>query len=46
MRGKGRKKAVKKFTNRQGLWMAVIIAVAMLMMLLLWMLGIFRFDAD
>jgi hypothetical protein len=46
MRGKGRKKAVKKFTTRQGLWVAVIIAAAMLTMMLLWMLGIFRFDAD
>jgi len=44
--GKGRKRAVKKFTNRDGLWMVLLIAAAMVIMMALWMLGIFRFDAD
>jgi hypothetical protein len=44
--GKGRKKAVNKFTTRDGLRMVLIIVVALVGMILLWMLGILRFDAD
>jgi hypothetical protein len=41
-RGRGRKKVVKKFTTRQGLWVASMILAAMLgSVLLLWRLGIF-----
>jgi hypothetical protein len=44
--GRGRKKAIKKFTIRKGLWMAVIIAAGMIVMLALFLLGVFRLDAD
>jgi len=44
--GKGRKRAVKKFTNWDGLWMVLLIAAAMVIMMVLWMVGVFRFDAD
>ena len=44
--GKGRKRAVKKFTNWDGLWMVLLIAVAMVIMMVLWMVGVFRLDAD
>jgi hypothetical protein len=44
--GKGRKKAVKKFTTRNGLWMALIITAGMIIMLLLWLVGFFRLDVD
>ena len=44
--GKGRKRAVKKFTNRDGLWMLLLIAAAMVIMMVLWMVGVFRLDAD
>jgi hypothetical protein len=44
--GRGRKKAVEKFTTRRGLWMAVMIAAGMIVMLALWLLGVFRLDAD
>jgi hypothetical protein len=44
--GKGRKKAVKKFTMRNGLWMTLVVAGGMIIMLALWLLGFFRLDAD
>ena len=44
--GKGRKRAVKEFTNRDGLRMVLLIAVAMVIMMVLWMVGVFRLDAD
>jgi hypothetical protein len=44
--GKGRKRAVKKFTNRDGLWMVLLIIAVMVIMMVLWMVGIFRLDAD
>jgi hypothetical protein len=44
--GKGRKKAIKKFTTRDELRLLAIIAVGMAGMIVLWMLGIFRLDAD
>jgi len=43
---KGRKKVVKEFTIRQGLFALAIFALAMLLIFLLWGLGIIRFDAD
>jgi hypothetical protein len=44
--GRGRKKKVKKFTAREGLWITVIVAAGMIVMLALWLLGFFRLDAD
>jgi len=44
--GNGRKKAVKRFTNRDGLWMVAMITAALVAMMLLWLLGIVHFDAD
>lgn len=41
---RGRKKAVKKFTRRHGLWMALMIGAATLGMLLLFLLGFFQVD--
>ncbi len=40
--GKGRKKLVKKFTARQGLFMALTIAAVMLGILLLFLIGVFH----
>jgi hypothetical protein len=42
--GRGRKKAVKKFTARQGLWMSLMIGAAMVGMLLLFLFGFFHVD--
>jgi hypothetical protein len=42
--GKGRKKAVNKFTTRQGLWMGAIIGAGMLGMVLLCLVGFFHLD--
>jgi hypothetical protein len=42
--GRGRKKAVREFTTRQGLWMALAIGGAALGMLLLFLFGVFRVD--
>jgi len=42
--GRGRKKAVGKFTTRQGLQMLVMIGAAMLGMALLWTFGFFHLD--
>jgi hypothetical protein len=44
--GRGRKKAVKKFTIGNGLWMMAVIAAGMIAMALLWLLGVLRPDAD
>jgi hypothetical protein len=44
--GKGRKKAVEKFTTRNGLWIMLIVAGGMIIMLALWLLGFFRVDAS
>jgi hypothetical protein len=44
--GRGRKKAIKKFTTRKGLWMAAMIAAGMIVMLALRLLGVFRLDAN
>jgi hypothetical protein len=42
--GRGRKKVVKKFTTRHGLWMALVIAGAMIGMFLLFEFGVFQVD--
>jgi len=42
--GRGRKKAVKKFTTRQGLWMSLVIGSAMVGVLLLFLVGFFHVD--
>ena len=44
--GRGSKKAVRRFTSREGLWMVGIVAAALIGMMLLWLLGILNFDAD
>jgi hypothetical protein len=44
--GRGRKKAVTKFTYRQGIFMVAWITGAMIALMLLWYLGILRFDVD
>ena len=44
--GRGRKKAVNKFTTRDGLWMVLLIAAGMITLLILFLLRIFRFDAE
>jgi hypothetical protein len=43
---RGRKKVVKQFTVLQGLLIVALIIGVMLAMMILWMLGVFRFDAD
>ena len=43
--GRGRKKAVKKFRIRNGLWMMALIAAGMIAMVVLWLLRVFRLDA-
>ena len=42
--GRGRKKVVRKFTNLQGIWMALMIGAATLGMLLLFEIGFFHVD--
>jgi Na+-driven multidrug efflux pump len=42
--GRGRKKAVNKFTMRQGLWMALMLGAAMLGMLLLFLSEVFHVE--
>jgi len=42
--GRGRKKAVMKFTTGQGLWMALMIGAAMIGILLLFLFGFFQVD--
>jgi hypothetical protein len=42
--GRGRKKAVKRFTTGQGLWMASMIGAATLGILLLFLFGFFHVD--
>ena len=44
--GRGRKKAVRKFRTRDGVWMTAIIAAGMLTMLVLWLIGFLHLDAD
>lgn len=41
---RGRKKAVKRFTTGQGLWMASVIGAATLVILLLFVFGFFHVD--
>lgn len=42
--GRGRKKAVRKFTIRQGLSITAVIGSALAGMLILWLFGVFRLD--
>lgn len=42
--GRGRKKAVKEFAVRQGLWMSLIIGAGTVGMLLLFLFGFFHVD--
>jgi len=44
--GRGGKKAVRKFTHRQGIVMVAWITGALIALMLLWYLGILRFDMD
>jgi hypothetical protein len=43
---RGRKKAVQRFTIREGFWMVAIIAATMIGMVVLWLLGILNFEMD
>ena len=43
---KGRRKAVGKFTNWQGLTMLGIVGTVVMAILLLWIFGYLRFDVD
>lgn len=42
--GRGRKKAVRRFGTRQGVWMSLMIGTAMIVMLLLFLVGLFHVD--
>jgi membrane protein YqaA with SNARE-associated domain len=44
--GKGRRRAVEKFTNRQGLWILVILGVTMVGILMLILSGYLNADMD
>jgi hypothetical protein len=44
--GRGRRKAVEKFTSRKGLWMVGIVSVILMALLLLVLLGYLNADAD
>ena len=44
--GKGRKKAIRAFTLKKGLWILILTAAAMATMLLLFLFGILRMDMD
>jgi hypothetical protein len=44
--GRGRRKAVEKFTYREGIWMAAMISAAMITLILLWYFNIIPFDVD
>jgi hypothetical protein len=44
--GRGKKKAVKNFSYREGLWMITMVTAVMVVMMLLWYVGILRFEAD
>jgi hypothetical protein len=43
---KGRKKAVKKFATREGLWMLGLLTATLIAMLILFLSGILRVDVD
>jgi hypothetical protein len=44
--GKGRRKAIEKFTNWQGLWILAMVGTILIGILLLYMLGYLHIDAD
>jgi hypothetical protein len=44
--GRGRKKAVKQFTVRHGLWIVIVVTTLMIVISLLFMIGVFRVDSD
>jgi hypothetical protein len=44
--GKGRKKAVAKFTTLDGLWILVAVSAVTIAFALLWIFGIVSFDVD
>jgi len=43
---KGRKKAIREFTLRNGLWLICAVTAVMLFIFLLWGLDFIRFDVD
>jgi hypothetical protein len=43
---RGRKKAVSRFTVRDGLLILAVVTATMLAIVLLWILGFFDFDID
>jgi hypothetical protein len=44
--GRGRRKAVEKFTSRQGLWMLALLILIPITLGLLYVLGYLHLDAD
>jgi hypothetical protein len=44
--GKGRRKVIEEFTNRQGLWILAVLSAFAIGTLLLYMLGYLHLDAD
>lgn len=42
---RGRKKAVRRFTTREGLWIVGISSAALIGIIVLWLLGILNFEA-
>jgi hypothetical protein len=44
--GKGRRRAIEEFTNRQGLWILVTMSACAMGTLLLYMLGYLHLDGD
>jgi hypothetical protein len=44
--GRGRRKAVRRFTNRDGLWIVGIVSVILVGMLMLILLGYLDVNAD
>jgi hypothetical protein len=43
---RGRRKAVHKFTNRQGLALLGVVAAILIVLMVLWVLGYLRLDVD
>ena len=44
--GKGRRKVIEEFTNRQGLWILAVLSAFAIGTLLLYMLGYLHLDGD
>jgi hypothetical protein len=44
--GKGRRKVIEQFTNRQGLWILAVLSAFLMGTLLLYILGYLYLDGD